>query len=672
MADDKIKLDLELAVKNFNKGLADANKRIDGFSKNFQGQSKKNSVAWGSFMGVIAGIGVAAAVKAIGQVTGALVDLGAESLQAASDAEETLNKFSVVFQDVSEESDKMAKDLAKNYGLARSEARALLADTGDLLTGFGFTGEAALDLSGQVQRLAVDLASFSNFAGGAEGASQALTKALLGERESVKALGISIQEEDVKKEVARLKTEGMTFATERQAKAQATLNIAIRQSQNAIGDFARSQDSYANQTRILESRIKDLKEGIGATLLPVATAAKRGFIALIDAMDVDKIRQFVANGIVAVIEGLQTMTNYVNPAYNAMKALGNAFLVVKNIADIWRATIVEAWASVYEVILGAVEGIIGGIQSLPDFMLPDSWEEGLENFKTGVSGAKDSLGEFADEAANDRKEQIRELTEALDGLGNSFKNTFTEEDLAKVKENLNNLITEVDKAGKAEIKATNKNNKGKSKENKTHLDGMKKQQASYEDELLRGGKKFKSWEESTNKERVANQKETLGRIATLAQSNNKELAAIGKAAAITQATIDGFAAVQKALAAAPPPFNFVLAGLVGAATAANVANIVGVKFAEGGVVPGSSFTGDTVNAQLNSGEVVLNRPQQSELLQIARGGGNAGNNAELIDEIRLLRSAIISQPVILVADDNEIARSASRGVQNGVIIGETN
>lgn len=195
----------------------------------------------------------------------------AAAIKFASDAEETQQKFGVVFKEVSKEAEATAKSLAAGYGLAQDESKELLANTGDLLSGFGFSGESALQLSTDVQKLAVDLASFTNFSGGAAGASAALTKALLGERESVKSLGISILEEDVKKEVALLRTKGMTFETERQAKAQATLNIAMRQSKNAIGDFSRSSKSFANQTRIMNAAIRDVTVQFGQILLPIAT-----------------------------------------------------------------------------------------------------------------------------------------------------------------------------------------------------------------------------------------------------------------------------------------------------------------------------------------------------------------------------------------------------------------
>jgi tape measure domain-containing protein len=78
----------------------------------------------------------------------------------------------------------------------------------------------------------------------------------------------------------------------------------------------------------------------------------------------------------------------------------------------------------------------------------------------------------------------------------------------------------------------------------------------------------------------------FGNLASLSDSGHKGLAAIGKAAAISQATIQGILAVQTALASAPPPLNFVLAAGVGVAAAVNVAKIAGIGFESGGYTGG--------------------------------------------------------------------------------------
>jgi hypothetical protein len=75
----------------------------------------------------------------------------------------------------------------------------------------------------------------------------------------------------------------------------------------------------------------------------------------------------------------------------------------------------------------------------------------------------------------------------------------------------------------------------------------------------------------------------LGNLTVLQQSKNKEIAAIGKAAAIAQATIDGISAVQAALKGPPgPPWSFAIAATTGIAAAANVAKIAGIGFTVGG------------------------------------------------------------------------------------------
>jgi len=192
--------------------------------------------------------------------------------QDASDAQEIFNKFDVVFGDVSDQAQGVAMDLRNNFGLAESSAKDLLASTGDMLTGFGMTGKQALDLAEKTNKLAVDLTSFNDIEGGAERASKALTKALLGEREGVKELGIAILEEDVKAKVASMEATGeLTDESDRQKKAYATLAIAVSQSKNAIGDFDRTSESLANKQRVLKERFKETKETIGKAFIPVLT-----------------------------------------------------------------------------------------------------------------------------------------------------------------------------------------------------------------------------------------------------------------------------------------------------------------------------------------------------------------------------------------------------------------
>jgi hypothetical protein len=215
-----------------------------------------------------------ARIKSFGRamtIAGAAIVTGFAAItKKAIDANEIFSKFGVVFGDVLGDASKQVKNLTDNYGLSSIESKKLLSDTGDLLTGFGFTQKAALDLSKRVSELGVDLASFTNIEGGAEQAVRALSSAMLGETERAKALGIVIRQDS--KEFINLvasfqKSEGMTLL---QAKAMASLTIATKQSKNSIGDFARTQSSAANQARILQARFQDLIVEIGQKLVPIA------------------------------------------------------------------------------------------------------------------------------------------------------------------------------------------------------------------------------------------------------------------------------------------------------------------------------------------------------------------------------------------------------------------
>jgi len=232
--------------------------------KQFQSNLKKSTRKLKQFGDGMASIGMSITRN----FTAPLLGLGSVAVKLASDFEETQSKFNTVFRDIRDDATKTADNLAKNFGLSSQAALQLLGDTGDLLTGFGFTQEEALKLSNQVNELAVDLASFTNFSGGAAGASAALTKALLGERESIKSLGIAITEADLKTFAAE---QGLVFKElDRVAKATLTYQLALKQSKNAVGDFARTSESFANQLRKLKSDLNDAGVEIGQELLPLA------------------------------------------------------------------------------------------------------------------------------------------------------------------------------------------------------------------------------------------------------------------------------------------------------------------------------------------------------------------------------------------------------------------
>lgn len=81
----------------------------------------------------------------------------------------------------------------------------------------------------------------------------------------------------------------------------------------------------------------------------------------------------------------------------------------------------------------------------------------------------------------------------------------------------------------------------------------------------------------------------------------------------TEAVVNGVTSATET-----PVVGWLLAGAAVASVIAAMASIP--KFATGGIVPGTSFTGDKVPALLNSGEMILNAGQQSNLFNMLNSG----------------------------------------------------
>ena len=93
------------------------------------------------------------------------------------------------------------------------------------------------------------------------------------------------------------------------------------------------------------------------------------------------------------------------------------------------------------------------------------------------------------------------------------------------------------------------------------------------------------------------------------------------AGSIAQATANTAQAMVSTLAqeTGPAALKIAMAAMIAAAGGAQLATIIAnkpippSKFATGGIVGGTSYTGDRVTANVNSGEMILNRAQQRNL-----------------------------------------------------------
>ena len=139
-----------------------------------------------------------------------------------------------------------------------------------------------------------------------------------------------------------------------------------------------------------------------------------------------------------------------------------------------------------------------------------------------------------------------------------------------------------------------------------------------------------------------------------------------KGFAIVQATINAYAGASRALVDYPFPASVAVAASVVAAGLAQVHNITNSgDFQNGGVIGGNSFSGDRLTANVNSGEMIINRSQQQNLFN-AINNGNFSANAGV--EGRLQELLINSREPFIIqnADGRVLAEIVREGVRDNV------
>jgi len=143
-----------------------------------------------------------------------------------------------------------------------------------------------------------------------------------------------------------------------------------------------------------------------------------------------------------------------------------------------------------------------------------------------------------------------------------------------------------------------------------------------------------------NEQKLNASADFFGALASVTKKGTGVVGAISKAAAVAEATIQGYLAVQKALASMPPPFNMVAAAAVAIKTGANVAGILSTNagsFATGGqfMVEGKSgVDANNINMNVTRGErVTVETPAQQRANDATGGGTEVSVPVKIINNI---------------------------------------
>ena len=267
------------------------------------------------------------AIKKITEFTSACLDLG-------SDLAEVQNVVDVTFTKMNEQVNNFAQNAAFQFGLSETMAKKYTGTFGAMAKAFGFAENEAYAMSTTLTGLAGDVASFYNIT--QDEAYTKLKSVFSGETETLKDLGI-VMTQAALDQYALANGYGKTTAkmTEQEKVA---LRYAFVQQQLALaqGDFARTSDSWANQTRILQLQFDSLRASLGqgfiAALTPVIKVINTVMGKLVQLANVFSafmkrlfgVKSDSSSGIGAVASDVSSATTAMDNLSNSTSGVGSA------------------------------------------------------------------------------------------------------------------------------------------------------------------------------------------------------------------------------------------------------------------------------------------------------------------------------------------------------------
>lgn len=243
----------EKAAKDSSKGAEEAAK---------EAMTNTESTVMASADKIATAIGAAFATKKI-------IEFGKYAVGVASDLSEVQNVVDTTFgQEGAQKINEWAMSAAEMFGESELQAKQFTSTIGAMFKSMGLGQKDIEEMSIGIAGLAGDMASFYNL--DPTEAFEKLRAGISGETEPLKQLGINMNVVNLE---AYAMAQGITTAYEEMSQAeQATLRYQyiMQATADAQGDFSKTSDSFANQTRILQLEMQTLAAEIGQDLMPVA------------------------------------------------------------------------------------------------------------------------------------------------------------------------------------------------------------------------------------------------------------------------------------------------------------------------------------------------------------------------------------------------------------------
>lgn len=245
-ADGRILIDTRINSNGIRQGMVDINQQFSSLKTTLK---KLGTLVISTF--------------AVGQV----LRFGKECIRLGSDLTEVQNVVDVTFTTMSNKVNEFAISAANAFGLSETMAKQYVGTFGAMAKSFGFTEQAAYEMSTTLTGLAGDVASFYNIS--QDLAYIKLKSVFSGETETLKDLGI-VMTQNALDSYAMANGIGKTTSTmTEQEKVALRYRFVLDQLSAASGDFIRTSDGWANQVRIMQLQLSSLKATIGQGLINI-------------------------------------------------------------------------------------------------------------------------------------------------------------------------------------------------------------------------------------------------------------------------------------------------------------------------------------------------------------------------------------------------------------------
>lgn len=273
MADGKVVIETGLDSTGLKKGLNNlkpqftemgntGTKAMNQISNSMNGATKSIGSLKSSLKGIISTLGLVFSLKA-------LINLGQQAVDVASDLTEVDNVVQKAFGNMRGEMDALADSSIKNLGISRLEAY----QTGSTFMAMGksmlTSSQDAKDMALNLTKLSANMASFFNTSN--KYAAIALKSIYTGETETLKQYGVVMTEVNLKQFAL---AQGITKSYNEMSQSERVMlrYQYVMQQLGYIGDdFIDTQDSWANQTRVLSEQWKEFLGVLGTGIITVLT-----------------------------------------------------------------------------------------------------------------------------------------------------------------------------------------------------------------------------------------------------------------------------------------------------------------------------------------------------------------------------------------------------------------